>query len=403
MSKIFFEFSRGLGPLMRCLPIINRLRALGHHIMYFGHPECRSYMEKLNYQHIDIDVVMNIGDGNKKKNNWVNADEFWGSFGFDNQDFLKTELAVWIEKVQEFNPDIIVSDLGVFSSLVARILEIPLATVTQSCYHPRAMYKPQRYWGKNQSVCTESLEAINCVLKNYHAPLLYCFEEIFAGDITIIPGFPEFDKLTGGNGKKDKVYYVGPILWEGFKSESTFQLKQSDKIRIFCYGGQLIDYAGKSGLDLLTSIINMINDNDMEAIISTGSAESATRLSAQNPYQNIQIVDWMPIEEAYSKCNLVICHGGHGSCMGLFQFMVPGLILPTHSEREYNARLVEELGVGISIPYEKFSKERVRRAIVSILEDPSYMSQVKNYHDLINMRYKRGEILAADYILSLSK
>lgn len=403
MAKIFFEFSGGLGPLIRCLPIANYLRELGHDIIYFGHPECRYYMNELKYQHIELDVVKLVDSDIEVKSNWINADEFWASSGFSNKVFLKREIDVWINKIKEYNPDVIISDLGVFSSLVARILGIPIATITQSCYHTRAAYKPQRYWENQSKLCTKSLDAINYVLDSYGAPLLNCFEEIFVGNITIIPSFPEFDKLIDKELIDDRTYYVGPILWEGLTKKDKMEYKSVNNPHVFCYGGSIVDYKGNGGQKFFELIIDVFKDNDIEAIISTGSIVTSTKLAKRYNYERIKIVDWIPIKEAYTNSNLVICHGGHGSCMGLFKYMVPGIILSTHTEREYNARLLEELGAGISIPYENFSKKEMEHAITTILGNESYMNKIKYYNELISTRYQNGEVLAANYILSLCK
>ena len=56
MSKIFFEFSAGLGPLIRCMPIVFELQKQGHYIKYFGHDESRTHMNEYNFEHIDIAV-----------------------------------------------------------------------------------------------------------------------------------------------------------------------------------------------------------------------------------------------------------------------------------------------------------------------------------------------------------
>ena len=401
MSKIFFEFSGGLGPLIRCLPIAERLRERGHDITYFGHQECRHYMDIYGYRHIELDVVKPSAYNIVKKYNWVYADEFWSSLGFSNIEFLESEISKWIQKLRAYNPDVIVSDIGVFSSIVARILEIPLATITQSCYHPNSKYKPQRYWDIHRDDSMDALTAINYILCSYGASKIDCFEELFNGDITIVPSFPEFDILEADKVCNSKTHYVGPILWKGFKEHEKSIYRRKNKIHVFCYGGQLFDYAGVMNKNFFEMILSSFCDKDIEVLVAVGDKNSVNQLKIRGKYKNVKFVDWVPIDVAYSNSDLVVCHGGHGSCMGLFKYMVPGIILPTHTEREYNARALERLGVGISIPIEKFSKDLIENSVVTLLESKRCRDRLKYYNEVISNRYIDGDIMAANYILSL--
>ncbi len=136
-------------------------------------------------------------------------------------------------------------------------------------------------------------------------------------------------------------------------------------------------------------------------LLSTNNDDLRFNLSHQQKYKNLHIKNWVPIEYAHKNSDLVICHGGHVSCMSLFKYSVPGIILATHTEREYNARLVQELKAGILIEKKDYSKAAMEHAISLILEDKNYFNTVNNYSNLINSHYQNGEVIAANHILSL--
>ena len=281
--------------------------------------------------------------------------------------------------------------------MVARILDIPLVTITQSCYHTRAKYKPQRYWIEHDTpLFDKSVHTINTIFHEYGVPLLDCFEELFIGNMTLIPSFPEFDLLSDYKADRDKTYFIGPILWDGLYKKDFVNDLQQDKPLIFCYGGQLHDYAGSGGLDFVNAIVEVCADVNANVLLSIDNGANY-----QYKHKNLIIKNWVPVEYAHRNSDLIICHGGHVSCMGLFKYAVPGIILATHTEREYNARLVQALGAGILIEKNNYSNEVLRHAIFSLLKDKSYSKTVKKYSDHINSNYKNGEIIAANHISSL--
>jgi Glycosyl transferases, related to UDP-glucuronosyltransferase len=401
MARIFFEFSAGIGPMIRCLPIALELQKLGHEIEYFSHEVCRGYMEQYNFKHIDIAVSVCNDHSLKLKHDWIDADEYWSTFGFSNYEWFSQELNLWVTKLNEFQPDIIISDLGVFAAIAARILSIPLITITQSCYHPRSKHLVQGYWMPNQQRFNKTLTTINKVLREHNVSILSTFEDVFLGDITLIPGFPEFDQLVDNERIKDKTYYIGPILWEGIiqKNEIQYPFKDKSKPRVFCYAGQFQDYSGNFGLDLFEKLINVFNIIDFNIVITTGNSNIMDSLKYK--YKNVVLMEWLPSRMAYENSDLVINHGGHGSCMGLFKYGVPGLILPTHTEREYNARLVDELGTGLFINSNEFDEDIIKQSIYKILFNRCYFDTVKQYSQQININYSNGVESAIHYILSL--
>jgi UDP:flavonoid glycosyltransferase YjiC (YdhE family) len=79
------------------------------------------------------------------------------------------------------------------------------------------------------------------------------------------------------------------------------------------------------------------------------------------------------------KSDLLVHHGGHGSCMTGLSAGTPAVIIPTYSERESNARRVAALGAGdIVLPTETahgekhLSVEELRRKVRGVLSEPSF-------------------------------
>ena len=93
---------------------------------------------------------------------------------------------------------------------------------------------------------------------------------------------------------------------------------------------------------------------------------------------------------AYSQSDLVIHHGGHGSCLGQFIYNTPSLILPTHSEREYNARMLGGMGVSEFVEIEHLSSRDIALKVDKLLSYDYYQENLRYYNEVIRNREYDG-------------
>lgn len=104
------------------------------------------------------------------------------------------------------------------------------------------------------------------------------------------------------------------------------------------------------------------------------------------------------------RSDLLIHHGGYGSCQTGLATGTPALIIPTYSERESNARRVAALGAGDIVVLERercgknrdYSVDEVRTKVGRILSDPSFRDKAKQIST--KMRAYGGSSYAADVI-----
>jgi UDP:flavonoid glycosyltransferase YjiC (YdhE family) len=92
-------------------------------------------------------------------------------------------------------------------------------------------------------------------------------------------------------------------------------------------------------------------------------------------------VDFAPALAMAKRCDLMIHHGGYGSCQTGLYSGTPQLIIATISERESNARRVAAVGAGdFIVPTSLDTKgrkkhvpaEELRARVKKMLTDPSY-------------------------------
>jgi UDP:flavonoid glycosyltransferase YjiC (YdhE family) len=77
---------------------------------------------------------------------------------------------------------------------------------------------------------------------------------------------------------------------------------------------------------------------------------------------------------AIRDCDLAIHHGGHSSCMGSIYHGKSTLIIPTNSERDWNAQRVEHLGFGKRLPLEELHETIYDTILKNINFQPKKLS-----------------------------
>jgi UDP:flavonoid glycosyltransferase YjiC (YdhE family) len=107
------------------------------------------------------------------------------------------------------------------------------------------------------------------------------------------------------------------------------------------------------------------------------------------------------------RCDLLIHHGGYGSCQTGLYAGKPSVILPTYSERESNARRIAALGAGAIVPVENTSTgkrvdvDELRQTVRHVLATPTFAQNAKKISE--KMRSYGGTSQAASLIEQYSQ
>ncbi|WP_224996122.1 glycosyltransferase [Cesiribacter sp. SM1] len=88
--------------------------------------------------------------------------------------------------------------------------------------------------------------------------------------------------------------------------------------------------------------------------------------------RHILLTGYLPYAALFSKSALVIHHGGIGTTMEALRAGKPMLVIPHSFDQPDNALRVERLGAGKFIYSAHFTKNRLKKALLCLLEDPSY-------------------------------
>jgi UDP:flavonoid glycosyltransferase YjiC (YdhE family) len=103
------------------------------------------------------------------------------------------------------------------------------------------------------------------------------------------------------------------------------------------------------------------------------------------------------------RCDLLIHHGGYGSCQTGLYTATPQVIFPTYSERESNARRVAALGAGeFIVPVEgpgarkQVAGDGLRATVGQVLAQPTYVESARRVSE--KLRTYGGAAQAARHI-----
>ena len=142
-----------------------------------------------------------------------------------------------------------------------------------------------------------------------------------------------------------------------------------------------------------------MGDKEIDVIIATGLGQPIHEIGKVP--RNIILTEWVPATQLIKECDLFIHHGGHGSCMLSLTNGVPSIVIPTFSEREFNARQLKKMGTGTFITLEELSPESIWKEVNISLNNKVLMHNVKEWANTLKNRNYGGAEEAQKAILEI--
>ncbi|MHA2369118.1 MAG: nucleotide disphospho-sugar-binding domain-containing protein [Candidatus Hodarchaeales archaeon] len=333
------------------------------------------------------------------------TDHFLVFFGMLEEEFIRINVEAHIDLIKSTGADAVVDFWNPFACIAARVMDVPLITVIQADMHPQS--KGFIWWKERPDNLPSPTGAINRVLRHYELPPIEQTGELFLGKQTLVVGIPELDPLP----ETAEVTYIGPILWQKEDAQLPTWVQQLDKEPpiIWVYPGNLqYSRRSKTAFDsqiVLEACISAFSDQEVQVIVTTGHHQLPAKY--QNLPPNFRHAAFVPGLAMARKSDLLVHHGGYGSCQtGLFTG-TPALVIPTISERESNARRIAAVKAGeYVVPTsdkrgvsKNVNPSAVREKALMILADPSYRENTR----IIQKKLERygGAVEAAGIIENL--
>jgi MGT family glycosyltransferase len=163
-------------------------------------------------------------------------------------------------------------------------------------------------------------------------------------------------------------------------------------------------YAGTNdifdSMIVLQACIAALANEDMQVVLTTGHHPLPKELLPLPA--NFRHESYVPGLAMAERSDVLIHHGGYGSCQTGLYAGKPAVIMPTFSERESNARRIVALGAGAvvnvdSTPGKKHvNADELRATVRHVLSDPGFRQNAQQVGE--RLRHYGGASQAADLI-----
>jgi UDP:flavonoid glycosyltransferase YjiC (YdhE family) len=328
-----------------------------------------------------------------------NFDHTSAIMGMLNPGFVHANCEALKNTIVDSGADVVVDFLNPFAVIAARALQKPLVTVIQGNFHPES--GGFIWWKTPPREIPSCVPTVNKVLAVYRLPSLHALEELCVGDLTLSVGTSETDPLP----KTADVTYIGAVLWQMDTAqlpESVLKLRK-DKPVIWVYSGNP-RYAGTNdifdSMVVLRTCIAAFGNEDLQVVLTTGHhplPKEVLPLPA-----NFHHESYVPGLAMAERCDVLIHHGGYGSCQTGLYAGKPAVIMPTFSERESNARRIAALGAAAIVSVDmtpgkkQVNVDELRATVRHVLSDSSFRDNAQQIGE--KLRTYGGASQAADLI-----
>jgi UDP:flavonoid glycosyltransferase YjiC (YdhE family) len=313
------------------------------------------------------------------------VDHLMAIIGMRSAGAVCAECASLLALMTDYQADVVVDSWNPFACVAARAAGKPLVTILQADIHP--LNRGFMWWQEPPPKLPTVAPSFSKVMAEYGLPPIRKVEEVFVGDLTLVVGLPETDPLP----EAANVIYVGAILWQTTQAQlpDWFDDLSCDRPVVWVYSGNPRYLPVPSPLDghaILRACIEALRDEDIQVVLTTGYHALPKNLLPLP--SNFRYARYVPGLTMAQRSDLMIHHGGYGSCQTGLYTGTPAVIIPTFSERESNARRVAAAGAGEFLlpggsPFGPLTgkwgvrAEDLRAKVRQILDNPAYTHQAR--------------------------
>ena len=335
-----------------------------------------------------------------------NMDHISAVAGMLNKNFVRTICISLIEMIVDLEIDVVIDFWNPMACMAARALQKPLVGVIQADVHPDS--QGFIWWKEAPPDIPSPVPVINEVLSEYSLEPIKNTGELCLGDLTLVVGMPETDPLPANA----NVTYIGAVLWQkqSAKMPEWFDNLSEDKPVVWVYSGNP-SYLPRirtpvDSAVILHACIATLAAEDVQVVLTTGHHTLPKELLPLP--LNFCYASYVPGLAMAERSDLLIHHGGYGSCQTGLYAGTPAVIIPTFSERESNARRIAEVGAGeFVLPAEGSGWEKhvntddLRMKVRKVLSDTSYTISARQASE--KLRAYGGATAAAYLIENFSR
>lgn len=282
--------------------------------------------------------------------------------------------------VREFAPDVVVADILTLAPALAAELEgVRVATLIPHVDpRPAPGFPPysvgarlprtalgRRVWERTDGLMARGLEygrrELNETRRRLDLPPLGHAHGGISRELVLVGTFPQLE-YPRPDGAPPGTTAVGPLQWEPPTAE--VELPAGD--------GPLVLVAPSTSQDpehhLLRAALEGLADVPVR-VLATSNRRRPVPAVAVPP--NARLVEWVSYARTMPRCDVVVCHAGHGTVLRALTSGCVVVAAPEAGDMNENAARVDWAAVGVRIPRRLVSARSVRLAVGRAVSEPA--------------------------------
>jgi UDP:flavonoid glycosyltransferase YjiC (YdhE family) len=282
------------------------------------------------------------------------------------------------EMVAKIAPDVAVADIMTpAASLAAEVAGVPVATLVPHLHpevapgfpiysigarRPRTRVGRELWRRANQRFVHPALEQgrrqFNESRRRLGLPPLPWVHTGLSHGCTLVATLPQLEYPRAW---PPWAHVVGPLMWE----------PPSEGVEPPPGDGPVVLVAPSTAQDaehrLLRAALDGLAGEPVRVIATWNGREPDPPIA---PPANAVLVPWLSYSRTMPACDLVVCHGGHGTLMRALTAGRPVVVCPSVGDMAENAARVDWAGLGVRLPRRYATPRGVRLAVRRALADP---------------------------------
>lgn len=395
-----------VGHLYPQISVALALRDLGHEVAFYTHESTRSVLDGVGFSlfpfvHVDEKRYERIHALEAE----VPATQPQGqtlsvamkAYRDMLADSIPEQIADLDSIIQNWRPDVLITDPALWGPILVawEKFKVPVALLTQMIGSmipgPDAppwgpgLPPPRTFKTRLLSKIVEKIvdivaygmrRRVNKIRAEYGLGPMFHSVNAHTGRLPLylIPSVPELD--YNRQDQPSNVHYIGPCIWTkpaGEVEPDWLENLPSDRPWIHATEGT----AQYQEPFLLRATSQGLGGLAMEVILTTGQNRDPVALGLHPLPQNVRIARWLSHEEFLPRCAVFITTGGAASVLASLKAGVPMIVVPTFWDKSDNAQRVVEAGVGLRLAPSACTSERLRAAVMRILNEPHFRENAR--------------------------
>jgi MGT family glycosyltransferase len=420
-----------VGHLYPQISVAHALRDRGHEVAFYSHESARRVVEGENFTFFPFERV------DEKRFERIHALEAevpatqpkYKTLSVAMQayrDMLAGSIPEMVADlrpiIERWRPDVIVTDPALWASILVawELTGVPVALLTQmiGSMIPGPDAPP---WGPGlpsprtfgtrllarvaqvgvDVVAYNMRRNVNRIRAQYGLRPMGCSVNEFTGRLPLylIPSVRELD--YNRRDQPANVHYIGPCVWTrpaGSASLDWLDALPVDRPWVHVTEGT----AQYQEPFLLRAAAKGLGGQPLEVILTTGQSTRDPATLGLHPLPpNVHVERWVSHEDLLPRCAALVTTGGAATVLASLKAGVPLVVVPTFWDKSDNAQRVVEAGVGLRLAPRQCTPERVRAAVMRLIEEPSFRENAR----LMARRFADvpGPLLAAELLEKLAR